>query len=477
MYFDSFRDMYCQNGGKDTIYVKKIPSGTILKMFRLTNPLGISSLLNDSTVVIDPGKLRAGIGQDTLFFYAYSALTNIIISRPLVIDSIAQVSIRNLDSGAVVCNNIIPYELFVSQPGGVFAGPVVGDIFNPSLTLGDTSVKYTYTTKNGCVSSVTLPVKINPSPVVSFSVADYCIESSTDTTRFINNTTSADPINNWLWQFSEAGGSYTSNAQTPGYLYTTGGLHKVTLTASTVNNCSSAKDTTIDLGVKPVADFCWESECYHPSDSLMLFDSTYAPSLIVSRSWNFFDGDSLHTVKNPKYPKKTPGYLPIQYIVKTNYANCSDTMTKSVYIRPSVSLATDDYFQNFESGNGGWVKDYAVRNSWSFGKPDRAIINSAYSGNNAWFTQYDINNQKVESSSIISPCFDFDTIQKPMISLMLWKRFDLNRDGAALQYKIGDSGVWQYIGTLNDGITGTILLLSKEDRVETRLAGLPVQAI
>ncbi|MBA4321543.1 MAG: hypothetical protein C0408_01875, partial [Odoribacter sp.] len=213
-------------------------------------------------------------------------------------------------------------------------------------------------------------------------------------------------------------------------------------------------ETTIDLGVKPVADFYWQNECYHPNDSLLLFDATWSQSVIVSRSWNFSDGDSLHTIKNPKYPKKTTGYLPIEYIVKTSYANCHDTLSKNIFIRPTVSLSSlpDNYFENFENGNGGWVKDYEIRNSWSFGTPARPVINTASSPVNAWYTNYSISGQKVESSSIISPCFDFTGIKRPMITLKLWKRFDRNRDGAALQYKIGDTGGWQYVGTLDDGI-------------------------
>jgi hypothetical protein len=452
MYFDSFRDIYCQNGGNDTIYVKSIPKGVLSMEFIITDPNGIIEELNDSSLIIDPGRMNAGNKDDTLRFTIYTATTQITILRPFVIDAISQVSILNLDTGALICNNITPYELAVSHPGGVFEGPVVSGVFTPSLALGDNLVKYTYTTKSGCVSSVIVPVTINPSPHVLFAAADSCIESSSDTTRFINLTVSADTVISWLWDFSDAGGSSTSNKTSTGYMYKTGGFHKVTLTATTNNNCTSKNEETIDLGVKPLADFYWKSECYHPNDSIMLFDTTFSSSQIFSRSWNFFDGDSLHTVKNPKYPKRAIGYLPVEYIVKTSYTNCHDTAFKNIFIRPSVSLASDDYFQNFENGKGGWEKDYEIKNSWSFGKPDRPVINTAASGDSAWFTKYELVNQKVENYSVISPCFDFSASERPMIRLKLWKRFDRNRDGAVLQYKIGDIGTWQVVGTLDDGI-------------------------
>jgi hypothetical protein len=227
----------------------------------------------------------------------------------------------------------------------------------------------------------------------------------------------------------------------------------VTLTATTDKNCVSSREETIDLGVKPVADFYWKNECMHQSDSIMLFDTTFSTSVIASRSWNFFDGGPLLTEENPKYPQNAPGYLNVEYIVRTNYHACHDTITKSIYIRPTIdSLFTDDYFENFESGNGSWVKDYEIKNSWSFGTPGRIRINKAFSGINSWYTNYPYTNQKPEASSIISPCFDFTGIDRPMIKMMLWKKFDRNRDGAALQYKIGDTPGWQYVGTLEDGI-------------------------
>lgn len=456
MDFLGFNNLYCQNGGLDTISVKNIPAGYTPR-FEITDPKGIEEQIDGSTIVINPGKMRAGNKEDTLYFFADTIGRNLRIFRAFVIDSIAQVSIMNLSPGEI-CENIDPYPLYVSQPGGAFEGPVENGIFKPSLHLGDTLVKYTYTTKLGCVSSVTVNIRINAAPDVSFSPKDSCIESSTDKTYFNNKTSFSNPlfadtIKNWLWEFSsDAGGTDTSTLKEPVYLYKTGGSHKVALSATTIKNCFARSVTFINLGVKPVADFYWKNECYHPADLLKLYDSTYSPSLIVSRTWNFFDGDSLRTVKNPEYIKKNPGYLPVEYIVKTNYQGCHDTVFKKIYIRPTKSLATDDYFENFESGNGGWVKDYEVRNSWSFGKPDRITIKYAASGDSAWFTNYSLTNQKVESSSIISPCFDFSSIQRPMISLKLWKRFDWNRDGAALQYKIGDSDLWQHVGTLEDGI-------------------------
>jgi hypothetical protein len=463
MAIESFRDLYCQNGGLDTIYISNIPKGYTRK-FLMTDTLGIYRIPNDSTIIIDPGRMSPGNKDDTLYFKADSAAgsinaRSIKIFRPFIIDPITQVSVLNLPKDTVLCSNVAPFTLFVSQAGGEFTGPVVNWSLIPSLALGDTSVSYTYTTKAGCKSSVRVPFRVNPSPVVSFAAADYCIESKNDITQFKNKTSftrisTSDSVNNYLWTFYDAGGSDTTSIYEPGYLYTTGGFHKISLRATTVNNCTSVKDSTIDLGVKPVADFLWEKECFHPNDSILLIDTTFSSSSIASRTWVFHGKDRINTRLPDKrlwHRKDSAGYLDVQYIVRTNYLNCHDTVEKKIYIRPTDTLSTDDYFENFEKGNGGWVEGYELNNTWTFGTPSRKIIKKAASGANAWVTSF--TKDTVRSESVISPCFDFRTIQRPMMSLKLWRRFDYNRDGAALQYKIGDDPKgWQYVGTLEDGI-------------------------
>jgi hypothetical protein len=297
-----------------------------------------------------------------------------------------------------------------------------------------------------------VPFKIYPAPAVSFVPEDICIENKTDSIRFVNNTTSADSVNSWLWTFSDIGGTDLSSKKTPAYIFKTGGQHLVTLTATTINDCSVKKDLTVDLGIKPEADFYWTNECFVPNDSVFLFDKTVSSTPVISQSWNFFDGAPLKTQKNVSYPKREVGALTVQYIVKTNYANCYDTVTRNIYIRPNIILTADGYFESFEAGEGGWSRGSEADNNWSFGTPDRSTINTAASGEKAWYTAFDIADEPVESSSVISPCFDFTTISRPMIGIKLWRYFDRNRNGASLQYRIGDIGSWQLVGLVDEGI-------------------------
>jgi hypothetical protein len=464
-YFVGLNAIYCYDGQPFTVTATNIPSGSSkFRFWNSNNKSMVDSVPSLHKVTIDPGKMRHNKSIDTLFFSYYNNSSYFPISQAYQIDSVGVASINNLHPHDVFCNNDAARVLFPSLTGaggvGVFKGPVTDSIFKPSMAVGDTAVIYTYTHTNSahCASTVKVPIRINPAPLTDFIPLAVCVASSADTTKFLNKTTSSDPVVTWQWQFYDGGGSSISGLKNPGYLYKNGGSNDVILTAITNKNCSAQKDLLVNIGFKPVTNFYWTNECYHPNDSILFFDATSSKNAtILSRTWKFGTsstdtiGGSLDTKKNVKHLKPPSGYLNVKYIVRTGFSNCNDSISKSIYIRPTISLTATDYFQNFESGQGGWVIDYNQANIWTFGKPNRKVINTAASGVNAWFTSYDTTKQTVDTSTVISPCFDFSTIQRPMISMKLFKRFDDNRDGAVLQYRIKDS-TWINVGSLSDGI-------------------------
>jgi hypothetical protein len=339
------------------------------------------------------------------------------------------------------------------MPGGVFTGPVAGNYLDPTKATGTTSVLYKYTnSRTGCSTSTSVPFSIIPAPQVSFLPKDVCIESAKDSTYFLNTTISSDPVYEWTWTFAEIGAA-PSNRKEPGFLYKNGGIHSVSLNVRTVSGCTVTKTSTIDLGIRPIADFAWKNDCFAPDSTLKLSDATVTNFPVISRTWNINNGSLISSDLNPEYSMQDTGYIQVKYIVRTSYANCADTVSGSIYLRPTFIITEDGfYYQNFEGGKSGWGKDDSdMQNSWQFGTPDRTIINKAKSGTVAWYTKYESVKSGAESSSVLSPCFDFTDIQRPMITLQTFKIFEKNRNGAALQYKTEDAD-WKYVGTLDDGI-------------------------
>ncbi len=298
----------------------------------------------------------------------------------------------------------------------------------------------------------TVPFTIAPSPQVSFVPKDACIETpGKDYTYFLNNTVSTDSVSSWIWTFKEE--DEIDKRKEPEFLYQTGGLHTVSLYAKTVNGCDVTKTSTIDLGIRPKADFYWKNDCYAPGGILKLFDATKSDFPVLSRTWTF-NNVATSSDLNPEYPMPDEQLVKVKYIVRTRYSSCADTLLKDVRLRPTISIAKDGFYrENFEKGKGGWgLDDSDTSGTWKFGTPDRSVIKSAASGDSAWFTGYDQQTQNSDSSSIISQCFDFTDITRPMIALKTFKRFDNNRNGAALQYKTDDNNSWKLVGTFDDGI-------------------------
>ena len=430
---------YCIDGLSDTL--KYIPVNPYLTGNFIGD--GISNIATEKAT-FNPG--LAGKGDHRIAF-RYSDLNGTIFEVPAIlkVDEIGQILI-NLTPGTVYCNSDPKVPLVPTIQGGVFSGPVTDSSLDPSKQVGNTSVGYIYTnSKTGCSSAINIPVTINAVPVISFIPAEVCIEGGKDI-PFTNTTTSIDPVSIWKWEFADDATSSADKA--PSHHYKSGGFQQVTLTATTVNNCHSNKSITFEVGQRPSADFYWKNECLQANDSVQLVNSTISTSAIVSQSWSILGGAEFSTKQNAAYPKNSAGYLSIQYVVRTKYANCYDTVQKNIYIRPTISLATDNYFENFEAGRGGWVKELETDTTWSFGKPNRTAIITAASGNSAWFIHSSLTGQMI-AHPVISPCFDFTFAKRPMISLNLFKRFIKNEDGAVLQYMIGD-GTWQPLGTVSD---------------------------
>jgi hypothetical protein len=193
----------------------------------------------------------------------------------------------------------------------------------------------------------------------------------------------------------------------------------------------------------------------HPGESIILRDTTKSSSPINIRSWRIFNGAEFSTAdKEALYPKDSAGigYLKIQYIVGDTTKNCIDTVMKDIYIRPAITIPADGYYEDFTAGDGSWIKGETSDTSWSFGTPVWDGINIRPSGGKSWFTVFSTGSAKEESSSIVSPCFDFSVTERPLIRLSMMKRLTRDRDGASLQYSVGNSDYWQTVGALDDGI-------------------------
>ena len=118
----------------------------------------------------------------------------------------------------------------------------------------------------------------------------------------------------------------------------------------------------------------------------------------------------------------------------------------------SAQISTYPYFEDFESGDGGWARDgISLNPSWEYGTPVGSVINRAASGNNAWVTNLDGDYNEDENSYLESPVFDLSSLTNPYIQFSIWWDTSFIDDGALLYSQV-DDGIPQIVGALDSGV-------------------------
>ncbi len=117
----------------------------------------------------------------------------------------------------------------------------------------------------------------------------------------------------------------------------------------------------------------------------------------------------------------------------------NDADTTLVYNTPVLS--SFPYVQDFESTPMWWYTE-GNNSSWELGSPAGAVINSAASPTNAWVTNL-TGNHNVETSYLVSPCFDFTSIVTPRIEFNLWYETTQFINTVSFEYSTDNGATWQ----------------------------------
>lgn len=115
-----------------------------------------------------------------------------------------------------------------------------------------------------------------------------------------------------------------------------------------------------------------------------------------------------------------------------------------------LNVTAFPYFQNFETGAGGWAAG-GVNSSWERGIPANDTIDYAASGAYAWITHASGNYNVNENSFVSSPCFDLTNANsKYHVAMKIWWESEFSWDGAVLQSSTDGGKTWTAIGNYGD---------------------------
>jgi hypothetical protein len=460
------KKLFCYNDSAFTILGNNTANDT--GTFTISGGIGLVDN-GDNSATIDPSLLNGGTYTVT---YRYYNRTYLQIQESFELEKIQEIEIVGFNPTSY-CQNANQIRLYGNPSGGIFDGHAVygntssGFYFRSDLTaIGPDTVFYTLTGPKGCSRQVFKSLTIYDTPDNLFTVNDTCIYTGiNDSTAFINLTACADPIQLWFWNFDDlenSGAKNTSSLKNPKHRYSEGGRRDILLRATSSQGCVSEHYIAYNFGDKPLAAFSWETECFHAGQKIAFNNkSTFKEGQIKDYLWKFANGNTYdtYTSMDVEYPFSSPGDYNVELFVTTGYG-CSDTILKTIHVRPTYSLVKgSSYYESFESDAAGWASssDELLKvNSWALGEPPVDFQGDGGGGVNAWYTNITSNQPEAEQSYVTSPCFSFDEIFKPMIKFAIRRLFNVNRDGAILQYSTDN---WNTITPLgkyevngNDGI-------------------------
>ncbi len=207
-------------------------------------------------------------------------------------------------------------------------------IANPNVTLTSPgTITYTVTsTSQGCVSTDSVKVKVNPFPVADFDFTDVCLTQAMNFNDL--STITIDNIVSWSWNFGDNSPAFT--AASPTYTYLSPGTYNVRLIVATNNGCKDTLIKSAEVHPNPNADFSYSNVCDDIPVPFNNLSSILSPDIIQFWAWNFDDGSALNTNQSVTggYLYSSPGSYTVQLLTVSDFG-CADSITKTVFVNPN----------------------------------------------------------------------------------------------------------------------------------------------
>jgi gliding motility-associated-like protein len=251
------------------------------------------------------------------------------------------------------CESLTPINIAYaavtnSVPGtGHYSGTGIdaAGSFTPAVP-GLHAAKYTFTTTDGCIDSVSASIRVWEQPAITLSVPSGCLPAGGMVT-FTSNalTTDGQAIGGYTWDFGD--GSPIATVKDPQHSYTQTDGYTVAYTATTVNGCTKDTSFRVSFGERPQLSFgtvppiCEEqsspvSVAYARVENGVSGSGVYAGTGIDAAG--FFSSAGV-----------AAGTYPVKYVFTTG-DGCIDSVESTFEVSPSPVAAfrasADTVYQN-----------------------------------------------------------------------------------------------------------------------------------
>jgi hypothetical protein len=192
-----------------------------------------------------------------------------------------------------------------------------------------------------------------------------------------------------------------------------------------------------------------------PMDSVVL-SYILDGGITITQVWNdtIAPGDSATYTFGQTVDLSVPGDYELTTIITIIGDGDLEDDTVTVLIQNIPIVDSFPYSIDFESGTGGWASNGGVNGNWELGDPEGVIIDSAYSGVNAWATNLNaLNYENGQFSTLTSPCLDFSSfIDDPVLNFAAIFNSEAGWDGFYVESTVDGGVTWNLVGTMGQGL-------------------------
>jgi gliding motility-associated-like protein len=269
------------------------------------------------------------------------------------------------DASSIITGSNVMWEWDLDNDG--FYDNASGIVIaNDFVTPGSYVVGLQVTSDQGCQSTTSESVTLDPMPTVEFSVAEVCLGDQTELTA--SATVSSGSVTDYNWElngnglFDDAAGQMITNE------FSADGDYQIGLQVISDQGCTIDTFQLVTIAPYPFVGFSFDNACQN--NEVQFYNSTQNVVGTITYDWTFgLEGAS--TDENPAFSFSSAGPAQITLIGLTSFG-CPDTVTQTLEVYPSpeadftateVCFGQTTSFTNTTDPKGSTIDNY----DWFFG--------------------------------------------------------------------------------------------------------------
>lgn len=221
---------------------------------------------------------------------------------------------------------------------------------NGPFTVAPTiSTTYVVTVSDACGNSISgsVPITVNPLPVINVSPQTLTACKQVEATFVDNSTTNLNA--QYYWEF---GDGYASAQVRPTHVYENSGAYTINVSVTSVYGCVNAASTTCVIKVLPTPFAEFSSEALDGTTLSPQYRFNNSSTNAGVNSWSFGDG-GVSVQTSPVHTYAQQGEYTVK-LVTTSNAGCIDSVIHKVEIKPVFTI----YIPNAFTPDGNNINDY-----------------------------------------------------------------------------------------------------------------------